>query len=96
MTRSILCFKLLTVAKHLARSGQEDLLHLVHLPRGPHRLWRDSGHLGVQAFGVRPCSRIQDSLEATLPHSLGATLSHCYHGDLHLEGMSCHPLARLR
>jgi hypothetical protein len=45
--------KLLTVARHPCRSGQ-DLPHPVHLPRGHYRLRQDSGRLWVQAFWVPP------------------------------------------
>jgi hypothetical protein len=84
MTRSILCYRLLTVAMHPGHSGQEDLPQPVHLPRGRHRLRQVSGRLRVQASGIRPYSRIQISLEATLPHRQArATGHHRRCGDLH-------------
>jgi hypothetical protein len=38
MTQSFLCYRLLTVARHVGCSGLEDLPHPVHLPRSRHCL----------------------------------------------------------
>jgi hypothetical protein len=68
MTRSLLCYRVLRVAR-LPRCPGEDLPQPVHLPRGCHCLWQDSGRLQVQVSNALPQSLIQVSRPALLPHS---------------------------
>jgi hypothetical protein len=96
MTRSLLCCRVLRVARH-PRCHGEDLPWLVHLPRGSHRLWPNASHLQVHASSVLPNSHIQVSHPALLPHSrVRVTGRHRHHGELHLEARHHRPLECLR
>jgi hypothetical protein len=60
MTRSLLCYMVLRVARH-PRCHGEDLPQRVHLPRGCHHLRQDSGRLQIQAFDALPPTAVSKS-----------------------------------